>query len=237
MDADGSGHAGVVMLFDDDSELNFSVYISRAGRIFTLGSDSLDFAVTGLFRSQTIPLGGFTAANIFPSAMLFEAVGVDPSNNLASVIVGGFSPSACNPTSDVVGEYDENDGGNVTGSSPVALTGSFVVDPTVPGFGTLTFTNGLESVFYMRSPGGGDSLKWKRTQVISASRIVGNRICKPNRNGGFTLATLNGITQNVGTVTTTPASANGVMIINFGSGAYTASTDGSALRQSPFLIT
>jgi immunoglobulin I-set domain protein len=232
MDADGSGYASVVMPLDISGELIFSAYISSSGRIFTLESDSNSFALTGLFRSQTIPPEGFIAANIFTSAILFEASGVDPTNNLASVIIGGFSPSACNPTTEVVGGYDENDGGSVTGNSPVAFTGSFTVDPTVPGLGTLTFTNGLSFVFLMRSPGEGFILE--ASQVNSASR-VGEIGSQTGPNGGFTLATLNDITQNVGTVTTTPASANGVAIINFGSGTYTASADGSALAQSPFI--
>jgi hypothetical protein len=232
MDADGSGHATIVMPLDLGFTLTFSAYISSSGRIFTLDTDSLGISLTGVLRSQTIPSGGFTAANIFTNAMLFEAIGVDPTNNLASVIIGGFSPSGCNPTTEVMGEYDEDDGGNVTGSSPTAFTATFTVDPTVPGLGTLTLTNGLSFVFYMRGPGEGFIAE--TTLVNSASR-VGEIGSQTEPNGGFALATLDGISQNVGTGTATPASANGVAVISFGSGAYTASADSSTLAQSPLI--
>lgn len=233
MDADGSGHASVVLPLDDFGDnLTLSVYVSTSGRIFTLDSDSTSAALTGVFRTQTIPVEGFTAANVFTSAMLFEAIGVDPSNNHASVIVGSFSPAACNPTTQVSIEYDENDGGAVPAAAPVQLTGTFTVDSTVPGFGTLAFSNGLSFVFYMRSPGQGFILEV--TPVNSASR-VGEIGPQTEPSGGFVSATLSGTTQNVGTVTTTPASASDIAIVAFGSGTYTASADGSALAQPPFI--
>jgi Immunoglobulin I-set domain len=232
MDADGSGHATIAVPFDNGITLTLSVYISSSGRIFTLDTDSFSVTLTGVLRSQTIPLGGFTAANIFTNAMLFEAIGVDPSNNLASVIVGGFSPSVCNPTTEIRGEYDQDDGGNVTGSSPTAFTATFTVDPTVPGLGTLTLGDSRTFVFYMRSPGEGFIAE---TSLVNSASLVGEIGSQIEPNGGFTLATLDGMTQNVGTETTTPASANGVAVINFGSGVYTASADGSALAQSPIV--
>jgi hypothetical protein len=232
MDADGSGHATLTMPLDFGFTFTLSAYISTSGRIFMLNADSLGISQTGVLRSQTIPSGGFTAANIFTSAMLFQAIGVDPSNNLASVIVGGFSPSGCNPTTEVIGEYDEDDGGNVTGSSPTAFTATFTVDSTVPGLGTLTLTNNLSFVFYMRGPGEGFIAE---TTLVNSAARVGEIQSQTEPNGGFALATLDGITQHVGAVTTTPASANGVAVMNFGSGIYTASADGSALAQSPFL--
>ena len=236
MDADASGHATISMPLDNTGQITLSAYVSSSGRIFTLESDPSSTSVTGVFRSQTIPGGGFTTANVFTSAMLFEAAGVDPTTNHASVIIGGFSPSAGNPTTQVVGEYDANDGGVVPGGSPVQLTGTFTVDPTVPGRGTLTFTNGATTVvgfvFYMRSPGQGFILE--ETAVNSATRI-GQIGAQTEPGGGFVLATLNGVTQTVATQTTTPASVNGVASITFGTGTYSATADGSALAQNPFI--
>ena len=232
MDADGSGHASVVMTLDSGGEFMLSAYVASSSRIFMLDSDSSSTSLSGVFRSQTIPADGFTAANIFTSAMLFEAIGVNPTNNHASVIIGGFSPSACNPTTQVLGEFDANDGGTVPASSPVQLTGTFTVDPSVPGVGTLTFANGLSFVFYMRSPGQG--LILETTRVNTASR-VGEIGSQTEPGGGFALATLNGTTQALGTQTTTPASTNGVAAINFGSGTYVAAVDSSSLAQSPFI--
>jgi hypothetical protein len=232
VDADGSGHATIVLPFDFGLTLTLSAYISSSDRIFTLDTDSLGVTLTGVFRSQTIPLGGFTAANIFTNSMLFEAIGVDFSNNLAKVIVGGFSPSICNPTTEVTGEYDQDDAGDVTGSSPTAFTATFTVDPIVPGLGTLTLSNGLSFVFYMRSPGEGFIAE---TTLVNSASQVGEIGSQTEPSGGFALATLDGTTQNVGTETTTPASANGVAVINFGNGVYTASADGSALAQSPLI--
>jgi hypothetical protein len=232
MDADGSGHASIAITLDNSGGITLSAYVSSSGRIFTLDSDSTTDSLTGTFRSQTIPVGGFTAANIFTSAMFLEAIGVDPTTNHASAIIGGFSPSADNPTTQVVGEFDANDGGSVPVGSPVQFTGAFTVDPTVPGLGTLAFTNGPSFVFYMWSPGEGFILEV--TAVNSASRI-GQIGAQTEPGGGFVLATLNGTNQSVGTVTTTPASTNGVAAINFGSGTYVAATDSSSLAQSPFI--
>ena len=231
MDADGSGHASLVVPADFGGQLLLSAYVASSGRIFILDSDSIDAALTGVLRSQTIPSGGFTAANIFTSAMLFEASGVDPTTGHASVIVGGFSPGARNS---ITGEFDPNDGGSGPGGSPVALTGTFTVDPTVPGLGTLTFTSGPTFVFMMRSPGQGFILEI--TLVNSASR-VGQIGSQTEPGGGFLLSTLNGNTETVGTVTTTPPSTNAIATITFPTGTtYSAIADGSSLSSpSPFI--
>ncbi|HEY4839724.1 MAG TPA: hypothetical protein VIH72_14005 [Candidatus Acidoferrales bacterium] len=236
MDADGSGHASISMPLDNTGEIMLTGYVSSSGRIYTLESDSSSSLQTGVFRSQTIPAGGFTASNVFTSAMLFEAIGVDPGTNHASAIVGAFSPSSGNPTTQVVGEYDASDSGTVPGGSPVQLTGTFTVSATTPGLGTLTFTNGATTVvsfvFYMRSPGQGFILE--ETAVNSASRI-GQIGSQTEPSGGFVAATLNGTTQITGTETTTPTSGNGVAVVQFGTGTYSATADGSALSQSPFI--
>ena len=233
MDADGSGHGTVAISFTNTGTANLSCYVSSSGRIFLLESDSTSTVQTGILRSQTIPSGGFTATNIFTSAMLFEAIGVDPTTNHASVIVGAFSPSAGNPTTQITGEFDANDGGSVPGSSPVALTGTFTVDPTVPGLGTLAFSSGESFVFYMRSPGQGFILE--ETAVNSASRVgqIGTQTAPV---GGFVPATINGTTQTIVTETTTPASINGLAVVTFPTGTtYSAIADGSILAQSPFI--
>ncbi len=231
MDADGSGHATIAITFTNTGTANLSCYVSSSGRVFMLEGDSTSTIQTGVLRSQTIPAGGFTAANIFTSAMLFEAIGVDPttSPNHASAIIGAFSPGA---GSSITGEFDSNNGGSVPGSSPVALTGTFTVDPTVPGLGTLTF-NGFSFVFYMRSPGQGFILE--ETAVNSASRI-GQIGTQTEPVGGFVPATINGTTQTVVTETTTPASVNGLAVVTFPTGTtYSATADGSMLAQSPFI--
>jgi hypothetical protein len=235
MDADGSGH-GTISIAVNGGSAGLSFYVSSSGRIFILESDSQSSADTGILRSQTIPAGGFTASNIFTSAMLFEAIGVNSGTSHSSVIVGAFSPDPANPTTAVVGEYDASDTGTVPGGSPVQLTGTFTVSSTVPGLGTLTFTNGGTTVisftFYMRSPGQGFILE--ENPNITESRI-GQIGSQTEPNGGFVAATLNGATQSGGTETTTPTSGNGVTIVRFGTGTYNATADGSALSQSPFI--
>lgn len=231
MDSDGSGHANISMPFDTGGAFLLTAYVSSSGRIFFLESDSSSSVQTGVFRSQTIPSGGFTAANVFGSAMLFEAIGVDPANNNhASVIVGGFSPGAGNS---LTGEFDANDGGTIPAGSPVAITGTFTVDPIVPGRGTLTFSSGVSFVFYLRSPGQGSIME--QTAVNTSSRIgqIGSQTAP---GGGFVSTTLNGITQTVSTETTTSASVNGIAVINFPTDTtYSSAADGSSLAQSPFI--
>jgi Immunoglobulin I-set domain len=231
MDTDVPGHGTIAITLSNGGAATLAYYVSSSGRIFMLDIDSGSSIQTGLLRSQTIPAGGFTAANIFTSAMLFEAGGVDPTTGHASVIVGGFSPGAGNS---VTGEFDANDGGTIPAGSPVALTGTYTVSATVPGLGTITFTNGLSFVFYMRSPGQGFILE-DSSLSTSASRI-GQIGSQTEPVGGFVATTLAGATQNVGTVTTTPASANGIAVITFPTGTtYSATADGSALAQSPFI--
>jgi Immunoglobulin I-set domain len=230
LDADGSGHAVVTMPLDNTGQITLSAYVSSSGRVFTLESDSSSSVTTGVFRSQTIPSGGFTAANIFTSAMLFEAIGVDPTTSHASVIVGNLSPGVGTA---ITGVFDANNGGTLQGS-PAALTGTFTVSSTVPGLGTLTFTNGLSFVFYMRSPGQGFILE-ATGLATSASRIgqIGSQTVPA---GGFVSTTLNGLTQTVGTQTTTPASLNGIAVVTFPTGTtFSATADGSALAQNPFI--
>jgi hypothetical protein len=236
MDADGSGHGTIAFTFSGGGGAGLSYYVSSSGRVFIMETDSNPEIDTGVLRSQTIPSGGFTASNVFSSAMLFEAAGVNSGTSRASVIVGAFSPSSSNPTTQVVGEYDASDSGTVPGGSPVQLTGTFSVSATVPGQGTLTFTNGATTVisftFYMRSPGQGFILE--ENPSTSETRI-GQIGSQTEPGGGFVAATLNGITQTAGTQTTTPTSGNGVAVVVFGTGTYSATADGSALSQSPFI--
>jgi hypothetical protein len=236
MDADGSGHANVALTLAGGGTAQLSLYVSSTGRIFVLEADSNSSVDTGVLRSQTIPAGGFTASNVFTSAMLFEAIGVDTGTGRSSVIVGAFSPDGTNPTTNVVGEYDASDSGTGPGGSPVQLTGTFTVDPTVPGLGTLTFTNGgttvVSFVFSMRGPGEGFILE--ENPAVTESRI-GQIGPQTEPAGGFVASTLNGTTQITGTETTTPTSGNGVAIVHFGTGTYTATADGSALSQNPFI--
>jgi hypothetical protein len=236
MDTDGSGHGSVALSLNNTGTVALSLYVSSSGRVFVLESDSSNSILSGVFRSQTIPAGGFTASNIFTSAMLFEAIGVNSGTNHASVIVGGFSPSSTNPTTQVVGEYDASDTGVVPAGSPVQLTGTFTVSATAPGQGTLTFTNGsttvISFVIYMRSPGQGFILEQNAGTTEARIGQIGSQT-EPA--GGFVAATLSGITQTAGTQTTTPTSGNGVAVIQFGTGTYTATADGSVLSQSPFI--
>jgi len=236
MDADGSGHGSVSFTLSNTGTAALTFYVSSSGRVFILESDSQSSIDTGVLRSQTIPAGGFTASNVFTSAMLFEAIGVNAGTGHSSVIVGGFSPASANPTTNVVGEYDASDTGTVPGGSPVQLTGTFTVSATVPGSGTLTFTNGattvISFVFYMRSPGQGFILE--ENPSVTESRI-GQIGSQTEPGGGFVAATLAGMTQTAGTQTTTPTSGNGVAVVIFGTGTYTATADGSALSQSPFI--
>jgi Immunoglobulin I-set domain len=236
MDADGSGHGTVSFTLSNTGTAALTFYVSSAGRIYLLETDSNSAVDTGVLRSQTIPAGGFTASNVFTSAMLFEAIGVNTGTDHSSAIVGAFSPSSTNPTTQVVGEYDANDTGTVPGGSPVQLTGTFTVSPTVPGQGTLTFTNGATTVvtftFYMQSPGQGFILE---ESAGSTESRVGQIVSQTEPAGGFVAATLNGTTQIAGTQTTTPTSGNGVAVIHFGTGTYTATADGSVLSQSPFI--
>jgi hypothetical protein len=236
MDADGSGHGSVSFTLSNTGTAALTFYVSSSGRVFILESDSQSSIDTGVLRSQTIPAGGFTASNVFTSAMLFEAIGVNAGTGHSSVIVGGFSPASANPTTNVVGEYDASDTGTVPGGSPVQLTGTFTVSATVPGSGTLTFTNGattvISFVFYMRSPGQGFILE--ENPSVTESRI-GQIGSQTEPGGGFVAATLAGMTQTAGTQTTTPTSGNGVAVVVFGTGTYSATADGSALSQSPFI--
>ena len=236
MDADGSGHGTASFTLNNGGNANLSFYVSSPGRIFILESDSQASVDTGILRSQTIPAGGFTASNVFTSAMLFEAIGVNSGTSRSSVIIGGFSPDSTNPTTNVVGEYDASDTGTVPAGSPVQLTGTFTVSSTVPGQGTLTFTNGATTVvsfvFYMRGPGQGFILEENAGTTESRVGQIGTQTAPA---GGFVAATLSGTTQTAGTETTTPTSGNGVAIIQFGTGTYSATADGSALTQSPFI--
>ncbi len=232
MDADGSGHGTVSMMLDNGGAASLIFYVSNADRIFTLESDSVASPQTGAFRSQTIPSGGFNETNALSSSMAFAVAGVDSTTNHASVIIGSFSPDPDNPTTQVVGEFDANDGGTVSGSSPLPLTGTFIVDPTTPGRGTLVLTNAgttiLSATFYLRSQGLG-------YMQDSNGTSIGKFMPQTSPVGGFVNATLNGITTTMGTQTTTPASMSGVAAIHYGTGTYASSFDGSAMGQSPII--
>ncbi len=134
----------------------------------------------------------------------------------------------------ITGEFDANDGGSIPAGSPVAITGTFTVDSTVPGLGTLTFTSGPTFVFMMRSAGQGFILE---TTLVNSAARVGQIGSQTTPAGGFINTTLAGITQNVGTVTTTPPSTNAIATITFPTGTtYSAIADGSSLSSpSPFI--
>ncbi len=236
LDSDGSGHGTISVTLSNGGSANLSIYISSSGRILILESDSSSGANTGAFRSQTIPVGGFTSANALTGAMLFEALGANTTTGHASVIVGGFSPDPANPTTKVVGEYDASDGGTIPAGPPVQLTGTFTVSSTVPGQGTLTFTAGgttvISFVFYLRSPNQGFILE--ESAGTSESRL-GQIAPQTEPAGGFLNSTPNGATNAVGTQTATPASGNGVAVVLLGTGTYTATADGSVVGQSPFI--
>jgi hypothetical protein len=234
MDADGSGHGTMAFSLSSSAFLDISFYVSSSGQIFALQSSSCGEPTIGEIRSQTIPSGGFTAANVFTSNMLFEALGVNLSTGHATAMIGAFSPDPGNPLTQVVGEYDASDGGTVPGGSPVQLTGTFTVDPTVPGKGSLTFTNASTTVitftFFMSTAGQGYILE--ETSGLTETRI-GRIETQTVPGGGFVNAGLNGITNAVGTLTQTPASVNGVGVFQFGTGSYTATMDSSSVGQSP----
>ena len=174
MDADGSGHGTASFTLSNGGNANLTFYVSSPGRIFILESDSQASVDTGILRSQTIPAGGFTASNVFTSAMLFEAIGVNSGTSRSSVIIGGFSPDSANPTTNVVGEYDASDTGTVPAGSPVQLTGTFTVSSTVPGQGTLTFHKWRHNRSQLRllhaKPGPGIHPRGKRRQYRIADR-------------------------------------------------------------------
>jgi uncharacterized repeat protein (TIGR01451 family) len=235
MDTDGSGHGTIALTLSSGSGTPpaVSFYVSSSGRLYILESDSNSNAKTGTLRSQTVPSGGFTTSNALSSAMLFEAIGVNPNTKHASVLLGGFSPSSTNPTTQVVGEYDASDGGTVPGGSPIQLTGTWTLASSTSGQGTLTFTNGSTTVasfaFFLRAPGQGVLLEQPPASGSSESRS-GTFVSQTEPAGGFTNSTFNGISVPAGTIeTTTPASINGVAAVNFTTGGATGAADFSLL--------
>ena len=237
MDADGSGHGTVSLTLNGtNGSPTLSFYVSDSGKIYLIETDSNNEVQTGMLRSQTIPAGGFTTANALSSAMIFEAMGVYANPGHASVIIGAFSPNTSGQIT--AGEYDASDGGTIPAGPPVQLTGTFALTGPAPGQGTLTLTNGgttiISFVFYLRQAGEAFILEQPNGGVTE--RRVGQMGTQTEPVGGFTNATLNGITNTVGTQTTTAASVNGVAVVQFGTGTYAGSSaDGSALGQSPFI--
>jgi uncharacterized repeat protein (TIGR01451 family) len=230
MDADGSGHGSIALSVSGGDTPTLSIYVAGTDRIFILESDSNNQVQTGVFEPQTIPVGGFTAANALSSQMLFEAIGVNGTSGHASVIVGSFSPNTS--TQQVTGEYDASDGGTVPAGSPVQLTGSYTVDPTIPGKGTLTFMNGsttvVSFVFYLQNSRQGFILEQASSGVTETR--VGIMGAQTEPAGGFVNSTLNGETSDALTETTTPASTNGIAQVQFGTGNATATADFSFLN-------
>jgi uncharacterized repeat protein (TIGR01451 family) len=234
MDNDGSGHGTIALTLSSGGGTppTVSFYVSSSGRIYILESDSNSNVKVGTLRSQTVPSGGFTTSNALTSAMLFEAIGVNSNTGHASVILGGFSPSSTNPTTQVVGEYDANDGGTVPGGSPVQLTGTWTVVSSTSGQGTLTFTNGATTVvsfaFFLRNAGQGVLLE-QPVSGITESRS-GSFVPQTEPSGGFTNSTFNGISVPAGTLETVrPSSVNGVAAANFTTSGATGATDFSLL--------
>ena len=229
MDADGSGHGSLAITTNGGDTPSLSFYVANSGMIYVLETDSNNNIFTGVFRSQTIPAGGFTTANALPSPLIFEALGINNNTGHSSVIVGGISPNTSGQIT--AGEYDASDGGTLPAGPPVQVTGTFALTGPAPGQGTLTLTSGSTTVinfaFFLQSPGTGFILE-QPNGGVSETRI-GRMSTQTEPSGGFTNSTFNGLTATAGTQTTTAPSGNGVAVVQYGNGTAVGTADFSAL--------
>jgi hypothetical protein len=194
-------------------------------------------ALTGIFRFQETS-SGYSTSNALNGPSLFEGLGINSSGH-ASLIGGTLSVDPANPTTNIAGIYDSNDGGVIPSTTPVTYGGTYTV--TSEGRGTLNLTTNsatiLNAVFYLRNPGEGFVLE----QPVNGSTEGRTGQIAPQTvpSGGFQDSTFNNLTDVGGTETATAASINGLGAVTISGSTspatYSGLGDASLLGTAPVL--
>jgi hypothetical protein len=210
--------------------------IVDAGHVFVLTVDTpAPDVLTGIFRFQKTS-SGYSTSNALNGPSLFEALGINSSGH-ASLIGGTLSVDSANPTTNIAGIYDSNDGGVIPGTAPVTYAGTYTV--TSEGRGTLNLTSDgvtvFNAVFYLRNLG--DGLVIEQPVNGSTEGRTGQITPQTVPSGGFEDSTFGNITDVDSTETVTSGSANGLGVVTLNGSAspatFSAMGDGSLLGTAP----